>query len=119
MRVVANHAPEFLCGFPAPSGPLEDVAGHVPKTKVERPREVFVGSEGPKEPKRFSEALGLLRSFRTDERLARPFHLRLWYVTGDVLERDGRRGEAAEEFRRVVRYDPHAFDAAERLAALS
>ena len=27
--------------------------------------------------------------------------------------------EAAEEFRRVMRHDPSAFDAAERLAALS
>jgi Tetratricopeptide repeat len=40
-------------------------------------------------------------------------------VKGDILERAGRRSEAAEEFRRIVRHDPAAFDAAERLAALS
>jgi tetratricopeptide (TPR) repeat protein len=67
---------------------------------------------------RFDEALGLLKTFPARENVARPFELRLWYVSGDILERAGRRQEAREEFRRVVRLDPQAFDAAERLAAL-
>lgn len=67
---------------------------------------------------RFGEALGLLRAFPVRENVARPFELRLWYVTGDILERAGRRDEAREEFRRIVRHDPQAFDAAERLARL-
>jgi predicted RNA polymerase sigma factor len=67
---------------------------------------------------RFGEALGLLRGFPASENVSRQFELRLWYVTGDILERAGRRAEAREEFRRVVRHDPQAFDAAERLAKL-
>lgn len=67
---------------------------------------------------RFGEALALLRSFPTRERLARNFEQRLWYVSGDILERAGRHREAAAEFRRVVRHDPAAFDAAERLSRL-
>jgi tetratricopeptide (TPR) repeat protein len=68
---------------------------------------------------RYEEALSLLRRFSTKAEMARPHDLRVWYVTGDVLERAGRRVEAAKEFRRIVRHDPAAFDAAERLAALS
>jgi tetratricopeptide (TPR) repeat protein len=68
---------------------------------------------------RYDEALTLLRKFSTKPEIARPHDLRVWYVTGDVLERAGRRAEAAKEFRRIVRHDPGALDAAERLAALS
>jgi tetratricopeptide (TPR) repeat protein len=68
---------------------------------------------------RYDEALTLLRKFSTTPEVARPHDLRVWYVTGDVLERAGRRAEAAKEFRRIVRHDPGALDAAERLAALS
>lgn len=68
---------------------------------------------------RYDEALTLLRKFSTRPEIARPHDLRVWYVIGDVLERAGRRAEAAKEFRRIVRHDPVALDAAERLAALS
>lgn len=68
---------------------------------------------------RYDEALTLLRKFSTKPEIARPHDLRVWYVTGDVLERAGRRAEAAKEFRRIVRHDPSALDAGERLAALS
>jgi tetratricopeptide (TPR) repeat protein len=68
---------------------------------------------------RFEEALTLLRRFPTRAETARPYDLRVWYVAGDILERAGRRREAAREFRRVVDHDPEAFDAAERLSALS
>jgi predicted TPR repeat methyltransferase len=50
--------------------------------------------------------------------VAQDYTLRLWYVRGDVLARAGRLDEAAAEFRKVMRHDPSAFDAAERLAAL-
>jgi hypothetical protein len=40
-------------------------------------------------------------------------------VTADVLERGGQRDEAARLFRLILRHDPEAFDAAERLSALS
>jgi len=78
----------------------------------------IVGAAALADLGRFDDALGLLRAFPARDRLARSFELRLWYVTGDILERAGRRREAAEEFRRVVRHDPGAFDAAERLARL-
>jgi hypothetical protein len=56
---------------------------------------------------------------KADRDASRPHTLRLWYTRGDILERAGRRAEAAEEFRRVVRHEASAFDAAERLAQLS
>jgi tetratricopeptide (TPR) repeat protein len=67
---------------------------------------------------RYDEALSVLKAFRTEAGRARDFDLRVWYATGDVLAKAGRRTEAAEQFRRVVRHDPGAFDAAERLAQL-
>jgi tetratricopeptide (TPR) repeat protein len=84
-----------------------------------RAEATIVGGAALADLGRFTEALGVLRSFPEDAAKARPFDLRLWYVTGDVLERAGRPGEAAEEFRRVLRHDPDAFDAADRLARLA
>jgi tetratricopeptide (TPR) repeat protein len=68
---------------------------------------------------RFEEALTLLRRFDRGDRVAREHDLRVWYVTADVLERSGRRRDAARTFRRILAHDPRAFDAAERLARLS
>jgi tetratricopeptide (TPR) repeat protein len=68
---------------------------------------------------RFEEALTVLRSIPTRADVARPHHLRLWYVVADVLERAGQRDQAARQFRMILRHDPEAFDAAERLSALS
>jgi tetratricopeptide (TPR) repeat protein len=68
---------------------------------------------------RFEEALAVLRSVPTRPEVARPHDLRLWYVIGDVLERAGRRDQAAEHFRLILRHDLEAFDAAERLSALT
>lgn len=71
---------------------------------------------------RYEEALSMLRLARrpkSGQDVARPYDLRVWYVTGDVLERAGRTREAAEEFRRIIRHEAGAFDAAERLAKLT
>lgn len=68
---------------------------------------------------RLTEALSILRSIGSRGRSVRPHELRLWYVTGDILERARRPDEAREEFSRIVRHDAEAFDAAERLARLS
>jgi tetratricopeptide (TPR) repeat protein len=95
---------------------LEAVRAGVPEEV--RAEAAVVGASALADLGRYTEALGILRSFRIEEHLARPFHIRLWYVTGEILERAGRPGEAADEFRRVVRHDPQAFDAAERLARL-
>ena len=67
---------------------------------------------------RLDEALTMLRRIETRPDVARRFDLRVWYETGDVLARLGRRMEAAAEFLRVLRHDPAAFDAADRIAAL-
>jgi tetratricopeptide (TPR) repeat protein len=68
---------------------------------------------------RFEEALSVLRSVPTQTDIARPHDLRLWYVTADVLERSGQGDEAARRFQLILRHDPEAFDAADRLSALS
>jgi tetratricopeptide (TPR) repeat protein len=68
---------------------------------------------------RFDQALGLLRRVRTREDVASPEVLRVWYVTGSILERAGRPREAEREFRKILRHDPAAFDVAERVAQLS
>jgi tetratricopeptide (TPR) repeat protein len=68
---------------------------------------------------RFDEALALLRRFDRGGSTSRPHDLRVWYVMGDVLERLGRRSEAADRFRRIMDHDPDAYDVAERLSALS
>jgi hypothetical protein len=68
---------------------------------------------------RYDQALGLLRRIRTSDDVAGPEVLRVWYVTGSILEQAGRPKEAAREFAKIVRHDAGAFDAAERLAQLS
>lgn len=94
----------------------EAVQGRLPdEARVEA---AVVGAAALADLGRFDQALGLIRTFPSRTGVARGFDLRLWYVSGDVLERAGRRREAAEEFRRIVRHDPAAFDAAERLARL-
>jgi tetratricopeptide (TPR) repeat protein len=106
-------------GAPARAVPLaqEVLRARVgPEVKAEA---VVVAASALADLERYEEALTLLRRFRTDPRAARPYDLRVWYVTGDVLERAGQRDAAAEEFRKVVRHDADAFDAADRLAALS
>src|SRR5436309_3109691 len=83
-----------------------------------RAEAAIVGASALAEVGRFDEALALLRSFPTKEQAVRSFDLRVWYVAGDILERAGRKREAVAEFRKVVRHDAGAFDAAERLARL-
>ena len=68
---------------------------------------------------KYDQALGLLRRVRTSDEVAGPEVLRVWYVMGDILSRSGRREDAARQFRKIVRHDPAAYDAAERLAQLS
>jgi tetratricopeptide (TPR) repeat protein len=80
---------------------------------------VIVAAAALADAGRFAEALAFLGRAKTREDVSEPYTLRLWYVRGDILARAGRDGEAAEQFRRVVRHDAGAFDAAERLAQLS
>ncbi len=86
------------------------------ETKAEA---VIVAASALADMGKLEQALGLLRRIRTSAEVAGPEVLRVWYVTGSILERAGRTDEAAAEFRKIVRHDPAAFDAAERLARLS
>jgi tetratricopeptide (TPR) repeat protein len=80
---------------------------------------VVVAASALADERRFAEALAFLGRAKTRDDVAEGYTLRLWYVKGDILARIGRRDEAAAEFRKILRHDPSAFDAAERLAQLS
>ena len=80
---------------------------------------VIVAASALADQGRFAEALAFLARAKTRDDRSEEYTLRLWYVKGDILARAGRREEAAAEFRRVMRHDPGAYDAAERLAEVS
>jgi tetratricopeptide (TPR) repeat protein len=80
---------------------------------------VIVAASALADQGRFAEALAFLGRARTREDVAEDYTLRLWYVKGDILERAGRRREAAAEFQKIMRHDAGAYDAAERLASIS
>jgi tetratricopeptide (TPR) repeat protein len=80
---------------------------------------VIVAASALADQGRFAEALAFLGRARTREDVAEDYTLRLWYVKGDILERAGRGQEAAAEFRKIMRHDAGAYDAAERLASIS
>jgi tetratricopeptide (TPR) repeat protein len=79
---------------------------------------VIVAASALADQGKFDQALGMLRRVRTSDDVASPEVLRVWYVTGDILERAGHPREAHREFRKILRHDPSAFDAAERAAQL-
>jgi tetratricopeptide (TPR) repeat protein len=108
-------------GVGQPERGLEDVMTELRTQAVPeeaKAEATVVGASALADLERYDEALALLRRFPTRETVGRPHDLRIWYVTGDVLERAGRREEAEREFRRVLRFDASAFDAAERVARL-
>jgi tetratricopeptide (TPR) repeat protein len=79
---------------------------------------VIVAAAALSDRARYGEALALLGRAKTRADVAQDYTLRLWYVRGDILARAGRTDEAADEFRKIMRHDPSAFDVAERLAEL-
>jgi tetratricopeptide (TPR) repeat protein len=106
-------------GRPAEAVPLAEELLHDRRAPNDAKAEaVIVAASALADQGRFPEALAMLRRARTRDDVAEPYTLRLWYVRGDILERAGRHDEAATEFRKVMRHDPSAFDAAERLSAL-
>jgi tetratricopeptide (TPR) repeat protein len=98
--------------------PVREALGARLRDEV-RAEAAIVGASALADLGRFTEALSMLRASPSSDRLSREFDLRVWYVKGDILERAGRPAEASDEFRRIVRHDSGAFDAAERLARLS
>jgi tetratricopeptide (TPR) repeat protein len=106
-------------GAPAKAlGPVEEALdARIPEEA--RAEAAVVGASALADLGRYDEALTLLRRAPRRGAGSRPHDLRVWYVRADVLARAGRRREAAREFARILEHDPDAFDAAERLAALS
>jgi tetratricopeptide (TPR) repeat protein len=105
-------------GKPSEAVPLaeEELKAKVPnEAKAEA---VIVAASALADQGRYAEALAFLGRARTKDDVSEPYTLRLWYVRGDILAKAGRRAEAADEFRKVMRHDATAFDAAERLADL-
>jgi tetratricopeptide (TPR) repeat protein len=106
-------------GRPADAIPLIDeelkAKGVSNEAKAEA---VIVAASAFADQGRFAEALAYLGRARTRDDVAEDYTLRLWYVKGDILARAGRKEEAATEFKKVMRHDVGAFDAAERLAEL-
>jgi tetratricopeptide (TPR) repeat protein len=79
---------------------------------------VIVAASALADRERYGEALALLARAKTREDVSEEYTLRLWYVRGDILAKTGRTDEAAQEFRKIMRHDASAFDAAERLSEL-
>jgi tetratricopeptide (TPR) repeat protein len=105
-------------GSPDKAVPLAEAALRAPIPAEAKAEAAIVGASALADMGRHDEALALLRRLQTRSDVGRAEDLRIWYVTGDILARAGRREDAAREFRRVTRHDPTAFDAAERLAEL-
>jgi predicted negative regulator of RcsB-dependent stress response len=95
----------------------EELAGRA--SEAAKTEAAIVAASALADTGRFPEALAFLGRVKPSGDGARPHTLRLWYTRGDILARAGRDREAAEEFRKVMRHDASAFDAAERLAQLA
>jgi tetratricopeptide (TPR) repeat protein len=110
---------ERALGRPERAVPLAEEALAGRGVPIEaRAEAVIVAASALADMGRFDQALGLLRRVRTREDVARPEVIRVWYVIADILERAGRPREAAEQFRKILRHDPAAYDVAERVAQL-
>jgi tetratricopeptide (TPR) repeat protein len=106
-------------GRPAEAVPLaEELLREKGAPNEAKAEAVIVAASALADQGRFAEALAFLSRARTRDDVAEGYTLRLWYVKGDILERAGRPGEAAQEFRRIMRHDAGAYDVAERLAAI-
>ena len=63
----------------------------------------------------FGRALAELRRADLEPREVQDYHLRLWYVMADILERAGKPDEARAVWERIYADEPDFFDVAERL----
>ena len=106
-------------GSPEKAVPFAEEALRAPIPGDAKAEAVIVGASALADMGKFDEGLALLRRLSNRADVGREQDLRVWYVTGDLFARSGRREEAAREFRRITRHDPTAFDAAERLAELA
>jgi tetratricopeptide (TPR) repeat protein len=79
-------------------------------------RIVVAGSEADRGD--LQAALRTMARAKQTPRRVRDYHLRQWYVLGDLYDRAGDPLEAARWFRLVGGHDPEFVDVAERLRAL-
>ncbi len=106
-------------GSPEKAVPLAEEALRARIPEESKAEAVIVAASALADLGRFDEALALLHRLPARPDVGRPHDLRVWYVTGSILAKAGRREDAAREFRRILRHDQTAFDAAERLAELA
>ncbi|MDP9341484.1 MAG: tetratricopeptide repeat protein [Actinomycetota bacterium] len=106
-------------GSPEKAIPLVEEALRARIPEESKAEAAIVAASALADMGRFEEGLAVLHRIPTSPEVGRPHDLRVWYVTGSILARAGRREEAAQEFRRILRHDQTAFDAAERLAELA
>ncbi len=106
-------------GKPQDAVPLAEEELRAKVSHEAKAEAVIVAASALADQNRFAEALAFLGRAKTREGVSEPYTLRLWYVRGDILAKAGRRDEAAGEFRKIMRHDAGAFDAAERLAELT
>ncbi|MEP7060252.1 MAG: tetratricopeptide repeat protein [Actinomycetota bacterium] len=106
-------------GKPTEAVPLAEEELRSKASNEAKAEAVIVAASALADQQRYAEALAFLGRAKTREDVSEPYTLRLWYVRGDILAKAGRREEAAEEFRKIMRHDAGAFDAAERIAGLS
>ena len=105
-------------GKPQEAVPLAEEELRSKASNEAKAEAVVVAASALADQGRYAEALAFLGRARTRESMSEDYTLRLWYVRGDILAKAGRNDEAATEFRKIMRHDATAFDAAERLAAL-
>jgi tetratricopeptide (TPR) repeat protein len=106
-------------GKPQEAVPLAEEELRATAPNEAKAEAVVVAASALADQGRYAEALAFLGRAKTRASVSEPYTLRLWYVRGDILAKAGRREEAAEEFRKIMRHDASAFDVAERLAELS
>lgn len=63
-------------------------------------------------------ALAALHRIDLEPAEVQPYHLRLWYLAGDLHEKLGETAQAANLFNSITMVEPEFLDAAERAAAL-
>jgi tetratricopeptide (TPR) repeat protein len=106
-------------GSPEKAVPLAEEALRARIPEESKAEAAIVAASALADLGRFEEGLALLHRLPTSPEVGRPHDLRVWYVTGSILARAGRREDAVREFRRILRFDQTAFDTAERLAELA
>lgn len=97
-----------------------EICGEVDKSEV--PPEVWaetmiVAAGALADRGDLERALRTLARADLDPAVVEPYHLRLWYVRADLLERLGRQEAAHELWGRISAEDPEFFDVQERLEA--